>query len=52
MGFLGLADELKFVSNIDLYLQWGIVTRSVFLAIWAGLAIVAGFYLWGWLRLT
>ena len=52
MGFLELAAALKFLSNIDLYLQWGAITRPVFLAIWAALAIVAGFYLWGWLRLS
>jgi thiol:disulfide interchange protein len=52
MGFLELAAALKFLSNIDLFLQRGLLTRSVFLAMWAGIAIVAGLYLWGWLRLS
>lgn len=52
MGFLELAAALKFISNIDLYLGRGLLTRPVFLAIWAGLAIVAGLYLWGWIRLS
>ena len=51
MGFLELAAALKFYSNADLTYQWGIITRPVFLAIWAGLSIIAGFYLLGWLRL-
>ena len=52
MGFLELAAALKFLSNIDLFFQKGIITRPVFLAIWAGLAVVAGCYLCGWVRLT
>ena len=52
MGFLELAAALKFLSNIDLYLQLGIFTRPVFLAIWAGILVIAGLYLWGWVRLS
>ncbi|MEP6756191.1 MAG: cytochrome c biogenesis protein CcdA [Chthonomonadales bacterium] len=51
MGFLELAAALKFFSNADLSYQWGLITRPVFLAIWAGLSIIASFYLLGWLRL-
>ena len=52
MGFLELAAALKFISNIDLAFSKGIITREVFLAIWAGLLVVAGLYLVGWLRLA
>ena len=52
MGFLELAAALKFISNIDLAFSKGFITREIFLAIWAGLLIVAGLYLFGWLRLA
>ncbi|HLJ55346.1 MAG TPA: cytochrome c biogenesis protein CcdA [Chthonomonadaceae bacterium] len=52
MGFLELAAALKFISNFDLSLQLGFLTRPVFLAIWAALAVVAGLYLLGWLRIA
>lgn len=51
MGFLELAAALKFLSNADLVLQKGWLTRPVFLAIWASLFVIAGAYLLGWLRL-
>ncbi|MBX3119244.1 MAG: thioredoxin family protein [Fimbriimonadaceae bacterium] len=51
MGFLELAAALKFISNIDLVYQWQILTRPVFLSIWAALFLIAGLYLWGWLLL-
>jgi thiol:disulfide interchange protein len=51
MGFLELAAALKFFSGADLTWGSGILTLPVFLAIWAGIAAVAGFYLLGWLRL-
>lgn len=51
MGFLELAAALKFISNIDLVYQWELITRPVFLAIWAAIFIIAGLYLWGWVLL-
>ncbi len=51
MGFVELAAALKFLSNADLVWNRGLLTRPVFLAIWATLAIIAGLYLLGWLRL-
>ena len=51
MGFLELAAALKFLSSADLQWRLGLLTKPVFLAIWAGIAAVAGCYLLGWLRL-
>lgn len=52
MGFLELAAALKFISNIDLFLNTKLITRPVFLAIWSAIGIIAGLYLIGWLRLA
>jgi len=51
LGFVELAAGLKFLSNIDLVLGWRVLPREAFLAIWVALAIVAGVYLLGRLRL-
>lgn len=51
MGFLELAAAVKFLSNVDLVFQWGLITQAVFLAVWATIGVIAGFYLLGWLRL-
>lgn len=51
MGFLELAAALKFISNVDLVWQWGVLTRPVFLALWASIAFVGGLYLIGWMLL-
>jgi thiol:disulfide interchange protein len=51
MGFLEIAAALKFLSNADLALSKGWLTRPVFLSVWAAVFVVAGLYLLGWLRL-
>ncbi len=51
MGFLELAAALKFFSSADLTWGTGLLTKPVFLAIWAGIAAISGCYLLGWLRL-
>jgi thiol:disulfide interchange protein DsbD len=51
MGFLEIAAALKFLSNADLALSKGWLTRPVFLSLWAAVFVVAGLYLLGWLRL-
>ncbi len=51
MGFLELAAALKFFSSADLTWGAGVLTRPIFLALWAGISVVAGLYLLGWLRL-
>ncbi len=52
MGFLELAFALKFLSNADLALSWGVLTKPVFLAVWGLVFGIAGMYLLGWLRLA
>jgi len=51
MGFLEIAAALKFLSNADLVWTWGVLTRPVFLALWAMIGVIAGLYLLGGLRL-
>ena len=45
IGLLEVAAAIKFVSNADLVLGWGIFTRALVLSLWVGLAIVAAGYL-------
>jgi thiol:disulfide interchange protein len=51
MGFVVLAAMLKYLSNIDVALQWNVLTRERFLAAWFVLFALAGLYLLGFLRL-
>jgi thiol:disulfide interchange protein len=51
LGFVELAAAVKFLSNADLVWSLGWLTRPVFLAIWAAIALIAGCYLMGWLLL-
>jgi thiol:disulfide interchange protein len=47
MGFAELATAMKFLSNADLVLQWGVFTRNVVLAIWLLIAVLTALYLLG-----
>ncbi|MFZ4508297.1 MAG: protein-disulfide reductase DsbD family protein [Fimbriimonas sp.] len=51
LGFIELAAAVKFLSNVDLVWQLNMISRPTFLAIWAAIIAVAGFYLIGALRL-
>ncbi len=51
MGFAILAWSLKYLAAADQVLQWNILTRERFLAIWIVLFASAGLYLLGFLRL-
>jgi len=51
MGFIILAVAIKYLSNIDQVLQWGLVTRERFLAAWIVLFALPGLYLLGFLRM-
>ena len=51
LGFVILAWMFKYLSNIDQVMQWGLLTRERFLAIWIVLFAMAGLYLLGFLRL-
>jgi thiol:disulfide interchange protein DsbD len=45
IGILEIGAAIKFVSNADLVLGWGVFTRSVVLFVWMALAIVGAAYL-------
>ncbi|HYV61059.1 MAG TPA: cytochrome c biogenesis protein CcdA [Bryobacteraceae bacterium] len=45
IGFLEVAAAIKFVSNADLVLGWGVFTREVVLLAWMILALAAAGYL-------
>ncbi len=47
IGLLEVGAAVKFFSNADLVLGWGIFTRATVLFIWMTLAIIGAFYL-GW----
>ncbi len=51
MGFLELAAALKFLSNVDLVWNWGLLSREVFIATWIALFLLCGVYLLGKIRL-
>ena len=51
MGFIILAVAIKYLSNIDQVMQWGVVTRERFLAVWIVLFALPGLYLLGFLRM-
>ena len=52
MGFLEIAAAMKFISNVDLVLHWGIFTREVVLATWVAVALMITFYLLGKFQLS
>jgi thiol:disulfide interchange protein DsbD len=52
MGFFELAFAVKFLSNIDVVYQWGLITKPVALGIWFALAAMGAAYLLGWFRLA
>ncbi len=51
LGFILLAVSLKYVSNVDVVLQWNLLTRERFLAAWVVLFALPGLYLLGFLRM-
>ena len=52
LGFLELALAMKFLSNADLVVQAGIVTRELFIVIWIVIFALLGAYLMGWFKLS
>jgi thiol:disulfide interchange protein DsbD len=52
LGFLELALALKFLSNADLVIQAGILTREIFLAIWIAVFAALSLYLLGMFKLS
>jgi thiol:disulfide interchange protein DsbD len=51
LGFLELAFAFKFLSNADLVVQAGFLTREVFLAIWIAVFAAMSLYLFGKIKL-
>lgn len=51
MGFVEIAAAMKFLSNIDLHWQLGILTREVVLSVWIAVAVIGAMYLLGRFRL-
>ncbi|MGE5569208.1 MAG: protein-disulfide reductase DsbD family protein [Rhodospirillales bacterium] len=51
MGFLILAAMLKYLSSVDQVMQWNVITRERFLAVWIVLFALPGLYLLGFLRM-
>ncbi len=51
LGFLELALAFKFLSNADMVLQWGLLEREVFIAIWIIVFAFFTLYLIGHLKL-
>ena len=51
MGFVILAILFKYLAAIDAVVQWNILTRERFLALWVVLFAMAGLYLLGFIRL-
>ena len=47
LGFVELAAAFKFLSNADLAWGWNVLSREVFLALWALIFVLAGLYLFG-----
>ena len=45
LGFVELALAFKFLSNVDLILEWGILKREIFVGIWVLLFLLCGLYL-------
>jgi thiol:disulfide interchange protein DsbD len=50
MGFLEIAASLKFLSNADLILGWGLFTRQVVLAVWIAIGLLLTAYVLGSFR--
>lgn len=49
-GFIELALAIKFLSNADLVMHWGILKREVFFGIWILIGIIIVLYLFGIFR--
>ena len=47
LGFIELAAAIKFISNVDLVLGWGLVSRPFAIALWIAIFFVAGMYVLG-----
>jgi thiol:disulfide interchange protein DsbD len=51
-GLIELGLMVKFLSNADLVMQWGLITREVFISFWIIVSIITGIYLLGKLQFS
>jgi thiol:disulfide interchange protein DsbD len=51
LGFIELALAFKFLSVADQVYHWGLLDRPIYIAIWTAIALTAGMYLLGKIRL-
>jgi thiol:disulfide interchange protein DsbD len=47
LGFIELAAAFKFLSNVDLVWEWGIISRPLTIAAWISIFLLTTFYLIG-----
>lgn len=47
LGFIELAAAIKFISNVDLVMGWGVVSRPFAIAAWIAIFLIAGLYVLG-----
>jgi thiol:disulfide interchange protein len=52
LGLLEIALAIKFFSNADLVGHWHIISREMFISLWAIIAFITGFYLIGKLKFS
>lgn len=50
LGFIELALALKFLSNADLVMQWGLFKREPFMLIWIAICLATAAYLFGFIK--
>ena len=50
LGFIELALAIKFLSNADLVMNWGLLKREVFIALWVIIGIGLAAYLFGFIK--
>ncbi len=51
LGFLEIGLAFKFLSNADLVVQAGLLTREIFIAIWIAVSAMLALYLLGFIRM-
>lgn len=47
LGFIEIAAAIKFLSNVDLVMGWGLISRPFAIAAWIAIFLIAGLYLLG-----
>jgi thiol:disulfide interchange protein DsbD len=50
LGFVEVALAIKFLSNADLVMNWGLIKRELFIALWILTGIGLALYLFGFIR--